>query len=258
MTTRHEPGTFCWFECATRDVAAAKRFYTQLFGWNAVDMPMPAGQPGFYTLLKLGTDDVAGMYPMDGPMFDGVPPNWTTYVTVTDVDDIARRAESLGATIVAPPMDIENIGRFAFFADPTGANIAVFKPGGHHGTVKRGPVHGTFGWSELMTRDTRAAKAFYTELFNWRTKADKNEPYTEFQVGSQSIGGMLEMKPEMQGVPPHWMPYVCVDNCNAIADQVKKLGGTLIVPPQDIPNVGRFSVFSDPSGAALAVIQLTS
>ncbi len=117
---------------------------------------------------------------------------------------------------------------------------------------------GTFGWSELATRDTKRAKAFYTELFNWRAKTSEQSPmpYTEFEAAGQEIGGMMEMTPQYGDAPPHWLPYVTVADCDATSSKVTRNGGRLLVPPKDIPKVGRFAVFMDPTGAALAVIQL--
>ena len=257
-TPRHSPGTFCWFECGTTDAAAAKEFYTKLFGWNSVDVPMPGDMGGHYTLLKLGEDDVAGLYQMEGPQFEGVPSHWLTYVTVDDVDASAERATSLGASIVTPPMDIPGVGRMACMKDPTGATFSMFELGEHPGTATLGATPGTFGWSELATRDTAAAKVFYSELFNWGTKAgtDASIEYTEFQIGDRSIGGMMAMTPQHGDAPPHWLPYVVVADCSDCSSKVEQLGGRVFVPPTHIPKVGWFSVFAEPSGAALAVVQL--
>lgn len=255
---QYVPGTFCWFECATHDVAKAKQFYTQLFGWKAVDQPMPGDMPGHYTLLRIGDDDVAGMYPMQGERFEGVPSHWATYVTVEDADEVASHAQRLGGQVVAPPMDVPGVGRIAVLSDPTGAMIAVFRPGEFPGAAQLGPKPGTFGWSELHTRDTQAAAQFYTRLFGWTAKEDKGDPfpYTEFQVGGCSVGGMIQMHEKLQGVPPHWTPYVMVDDCAATAAKAQALGATLYVSPTAIPEVGTFAMFKDPSGAALAIIQM--
>jgi predicted enzyme related to lactoylglutathione lyase len=256
----HPPGTFCWFECGSTNVAQAKKFYTGLFGWSAVEVPMPSDMGGTYTMLQIGEDVVGGMYPLAGAQFEGVPSHWTTYVAVQDTDAIAERTAALGGKILAPPMDVPDVGRMAVLQDPTGAAFAIFQAGGHPGIAQLGPVPGTFGWSELATRDTAAAKTFYTELFGWTAKTDDNPemPYTEFQVEGKSIGGMMAMTPQHGDAPPHWLPYVMVKDCRATAKKVESLGGHLFVPPMDIPNVGTFSVFQDPTGAVLAVIQLTS
>ena len=250
----HAPGTFCWFECGTTDAAAAKKFYTELFGWTTMDVPMPGDAQGHYTLLKIGDEDIAGLYQLAGPQFEGVPSHWATYVTVEDVDQTAERAGTMGGEIVAPPMDIPGVGRFAVVKDPTGATISLFKLGEHPGMGSASP----FGWSELSTRDTKKAAAFYTELFQWSTKADPGPmPYTEFQIGGRSIGGMMEMTPERGDAPPHWLPYVMVDDCDKTTAKAKELGARILVENMDVPKVGRFSVFMDPTGAALAIIKLS-
>jgi len=259
MNTRPKPGTFCWFECGTTDAAAAKKFYTEVFGWNSVDVPMPGDSGGQYTLFKLGDDDIAGLYPLTGPQFEGVPSHWATYVAVDSADDSNARALSLGAKSVLPPMDVPGVGRIAMVTDPTGANIALFQAGEHHATPELGHKQGVFGWSELATRDTQAAGVFYSELFGWTQKTEEGGPiqYTEFQVDGQSIGGMMAMTEQHGDAPPHWLPYVMVEDCDATAAKAGESGATVSVPPNDIPDVGRFSVFADPTGATLAIIQLS-
>lgn len=248
----HAPGTFCWFECGSTDAAKSKSFYTQLFGWTAVDVPMP-GEAGNYTLLKDGDEDIAGLYHLAGPHFQDLPSHWMTYVAVENVDETAKRAVALGGTVAAEPMDVPNVGRIAFLQDPTGAGISIAHFDQHPGTSQKGP----FGWSELATRDTQRAQVFYTELFGWKAKADAKNPYTEFQVGGRSIGGMMAMSPQQGDAPPHWLPYVLVDDCDAIVRKASQLNARIVVAPMDVEHVGRFSVFADPAGAVLAVIKLT-
>ena len=80
MGKRWSRGEFCWYELGTTDVAAAKNFYGSLFGWTSTDIPM--GEMGTYTLLQKDGQDIAGLYKLEGPMFEGVPPNWMVYVAV--------------------------------------------------------------------------------------------------------------------------------------------------------------------------------
>ena len=156
-------------------------------------------------------------------------------------------------------MDVPGVGRIAVLQDPTGATISLFQPAEHRGMAQLGFTPGTFGWSELATRDTDTAGGFYTKLFGWGVKVQEGGPmrYTEFQVGGRSIGGMMEMTEKHGNAPAHWLPYVMVQDCNASIDKAKGLGATVIVEPTDIPDVGRFSVFQDPTDAFLAIIQMT-
>jgi len=252
---QHAPGTFSWFECGSRNASASKSFYTQLFDWTAEDKPMPGDMGGHYTMFRLGGEDVAGLYELVGPMAE-IPPHWATYVTVANVEEAVSKAESLGGKVGAPAMDVPGVGRIAFLQDPTGAMIALFQPGEHRGSGKQGKTPGAFCWSELSTKDTAAAGEFYSKLFDWTMKTDSSStPYTEFQLGGKPIAGMMAPTPRHGDIPPNWLPYVTVAKCEASAAKVTELGGKVVVPPADVPEVGTFAVFSDPGGAALAIIQ---
>ena len=116
--------------------------------------------------------------------------------------------------------------------------------------------HGAFSWIELMTTDTATVKDFYTRLFGWATEDMEMEgmTYTVVRAGGKEVGGIMAVPPEAQGTPPHWGTYVTVDDVDVVAAKVPELGGTLIVPPRDIPDVGRFCVIQDPQGAMIAAI----
>jgi uncharacterized protein len=118
------------------------------------------------------------------------------------------------------------------------------------------PAHGAFCWNELGTTDAEAAKKFYTELLGWTLKAGQVEAmvYNEIVVNGQAVGGIYQMGPEFGGAPSHWMPYVAVDDVDASVKRAEELGGKVCVPPSDIPNVGRFSVITDPTGATISLL----
>jgi len=117
--------------------------------------------------------------------------------------------------------------------------------------------HGMFSWFELMTSDVAGAKKFYKSLFGWKT-AQMNMPgmkYTTISVDGNEVAGMMAMPPAAKkSPPPQWGAYITVDDVDATAKKAVKLGGKVLVPPQDIPGVGRFSVLQDPQGAMISVI----
>ena len=120
------PGAFCWTELMTRDVAAAKKFYRALLDWELTDQDMA----GFtYTTIKPpGMErSIGGMMQMAGPQFEGVPPHWMPYIAVASVEETAKKCVELGGTIVMPPTEIPNVGRFCVIEDPTGATISLFQ-----------------------------------------------------------------------------------------------------------------------------------
>jgi predicted enzyme related to lactoylglutathione lyase len=120
-------------------------------------------------------------------------------------------------------------------------------------------ANGAFCWNELGTTDLETAKKFYTELLGWKLKESKAPGmiYNEIVAGDREVGGMYQMTAEFGNAPSHWIAYVAVDDVDAKAKQVTELGGKVCVPPTDIPNVGRFCVINDPTGAAISLIKLS-
>lgn len=123
-------------------------------------------------------------------------------------------------------------------------------------TTKASKTHGTWFWHELLTSDVRKAKSFYGKLFGWTTQPMKmpGMTYTMWKRGRSMHGGMMDSK-NAGGAPPHWMTYVQVDDVDASAKRVARLGGKVVAKPFDIPGVGRICVIADPTGAMISMIQ---
>jgi uncharacterized protein len=117
-----QQGAFSWCELMTTDTAAAKDFYSQLFGWAIVDRPMPGMM---YHILNVGDREVGGLMAMPPDVPATVPPRWGVYVTVDDVDASVKLVEQLGGLVKQPPMDIDGSMRFALIQDPQGALLSI-------------------------------------------------------------------------------------------------------------------------------------
>jgi predicted enzyme related to lactoylglutathione lyase len=255
--TSHAPGTFCWTELATTDQHAAKTFYGGLFGWTSNDFPM--GPDDVYTMLQSKGLDVAALYSMRHEQrSQGVPPHWMSYVAVTSADETAAKARELGGDVLAEPFDVFDVGRMAVLRDPAGAVFCVWEPKRHIGARRLGES-GALCWTELATTDPAKAGPFYSALFGWEGQEVPigDIAYTIFKSGEQSAAGMLKMPKEWANMPPHWMPYFAVDDADATVAQIQALGGSITVPPQDIP-YGRFAVAQDPQGAFFSIIKLAA
>ena len=253
---QYRPGTFCWVELATSDAKAAKAFYGELFGWNVEDQEVPGGMS--YSMLKRKGKDVAGLYEITAEMkSQGVPPHWLSYVSVANADESATKAKSLGGTVLKDPFDVMDIGRMAVIQDPTQAVFALWQPKQHHGAALVNEA-GAFCWNELMTRDTAAAEKFYTGLFGWSAERQEggSMPYTMFKNGERMAGGMLAITKEMGEIPPNWMVYFSVEECDQSVERAKKMGATVLAPPMDIPDIGRMAMLLDGQQAAFSVIKL--
>lgn len=247
----HAHGTPAWVDIGT-EVEGARKFYGSLFGWEASDTG-PVEETGGYGMFSKNGKLVAGFGPQQSPG----PPYWTTYVSVADADEVATKVRHAGGDVVVEPMDVMDAGRMAVFMDPEGAYFSVWQPGAHIGAqLVNDP--GSLCWNELNTRNTENAKAFYGATFGWNSETQQGPmgSYTEFRIDDSPIAGMMDMTGRVPDeVPPHWLVYFAVEDCDATVAKAEDLGGSVVVPAMDV-QVGRFSVLRDPQGAAFAVIKL--
>jgi len=245
--TSYPPGTFSWAELATSDADAAKAFYGELFGWSYDDNPIGDGQ--VYTMAQRDGGTAAALFQTDQP------PHWNCYVTVASADDSAAKAAEHGATVVAEPFDVMDVGRMAVFMDPQGAGLAVWEPRASIGaTLVNAP--GAMTWNDLITPDPDGAAAFYGRLFGWTAEeVPGGSGYRVIRNGEHSNGGIMpfdlgRMGPE---TPPSWMPYFGHEDIDRVAREIEGLGGRRLNGPVRVPN-GTFAVLADPQGAVFAVL----
>ncbi len=127
------------------------------------------------------------------------------------------------------------------------------------------PASGSFCWTEIACTDLSTCKPFYENVFGWKFKASESVgdemEYLEFSSSGEVYpdGALYEMQPEKFGgnVPPaHIELYVTVDDVDAAVGKAEGLGAKTCFGPYDIPNVGRFALITDPTGANLAMITL--
>ena len=118
-------------------------------------------------------------------------------------------------------------------------------------------THGAFSWTELTTSDPKDARRFYGKLLGWQFQDMDMGPhgtYTVVNVAGQGVGGITGVPPNAKGMAPVWGSYVTVKDVDAVVAQVTGLGGKVLLPPTDIPTVGRFATIMDPQGATLSLI----
>lgn len=249
--TRPTLGAPCWAELGTTDVAAAGEFYGRLLGWTPEADPNP--EASGYTMQLLAGDPVAAAGPVHG---EGQPVAWTVSIAVADAEETAAKVGAAGGSVLAPPMDVFDLGRFALIADPSGAVLSLWQAGTFAGASRLNEP-GTLCWTELRTPDPESALAFYPEVFGWTVTP--GEGYTQFGVDGQDFGGLLPMGDDFpEGIPPHWALYFGVDDVDTAAARATELGAVVHVPGTDIPGTGRFAVLTDPQGAAFAIYAQTS
>jgi predicted enzyme related to lactoylglutathione lyase len=195
-----------------------------------------------------------------GPLPDrAAPAAWSIYVAVADVDRTCAEIGKRDGTVVAGPMDVFEAGRMAVAQDAVGSYVSVWQPRNLSGA---GLVNepGAFTWAELSTTDVARARDFYTSVFPWGARTARlHHPSVEgdpsntqaavFTIGGRPVCGAHAAG---EGEFPAWSVWFSVDDCDAAAAGVESLGGSVLMPPNDM-DFGRGAVLADPQGAAFAI-----
>ncbi len=241
-------GMPCWYELSASDLGGAKAFYGKVMDWAVAD----SGTPGMqYWIARAGDAMVAGMMKAE----NGQPLSWTIYFTVDNCDATAALAASLGATVIVPPADIPNTGRFAILIDPQGAGFGILQPlpGGMGGAFdQQKPGHGN--WHELIVPDPIKGLTFYSKLFGWsKSRTVEMGPdmtYHVFKLGDLDLGGSCTLP----DAAPHWKPYFGITSAKAAIETVKAAKGKVLHGPDEVPG-GAFTLqIEDTQGVRLALV----
>ena len=246
------PGKFVWFEHVSQDARKAQAFYGEVLGWQTRPFPMGASS---YDMICLGDslDTMIGGYA--APRDERQPAHWISYLSVENVDATAESVSANGGRVIGQPFDIPTVGRTARVADPQGAELCLFKSEGGDPPDGLAP-HGGWVWNELHTSDPLKAVAFYEKVIGYSHKSMNMGPGEAYHVLGRDGVDRAGVTPLLQkGAKPNWLPYVAVDDVDATIARARKLGATIPMEPEDIPEVGRLCPLIDPTGAPLAVIK---
>lgn len=256
LTTRYVTGAPNWIDVGTPDIEGARSFYGGLFGWRF----RPGGpETGGYGVFQLDGRTVAGG--MQTTEEQG-PPSWTVYFQTPDADATAKAAEQAHGSVLVQPMDVLDMGRMAILADKAGVGFGLWQPGTNKGLdVVQEP--GSLCWLELYTTDVPAAAGFYHATLGLETFALDfyGGTYTTFSPAAAGedamFGGVVDKAddPAEAESPPYWLPYFEVTDTDATAAKAEELGGSVRMPPTDLPDVGSIAKLTDRYGARFAVIK---
>ena len=259
-------GVPCWVETLQPEPETATRFYGELFGWEFTEPgTMPGDPPGKYFVARLRGSDVAGI--ASQPREYAPPtPAWITYVSVDSADEAAEKTRRAGGNVVVEPFDAPPAGRVAVLTDPAGALFCAWEPRTRQG-AQRINEPGAWSMSMLATGDPEGAKAFYSAVFGWEAETfdmgtgqmtlwrvpgyvggEPGQPVSREVVGAMAPLGDGD-------VAPHWGVDFWIDDADAAADTAARLGGSVVVPPHDVPGF-RETTLADPQGAAFSLSQL--
>lgn len=273
----------CWVDVQLPDLEAGKRFYGELFGWTFRDGDPAHGggaradgahagasrRPARYAdAFRDGSLVAALAAKQDGRM----PTAWGVYFATDDIAASVARIRDAGGQVITDPVRAGRAGVLAQAADPGGAVFGLWQAGERDGFEKQNDP-GSFCWTEVHTRQKEEVDAFYAQVFGFHS-TDPDEPgpgdpaaqesVEDFRMWSPAgtepgpgtaVGGRGVMSDALPPeLPSPFLAYFAVEDCDASADAVLRLGGRVTAPPSGIP-YGRMAVVQDDQGAAFGLFQ---
>ena len=244
-------GRIVWHDLMTTDPKASLAFFTELVGWRTKEADM--GPMGKYTMFSAGDRDVGGLMPLDPS--HGHPSHFIAYFHVDDLEKTLETAKRLGGNVVVPPTPIPGVGTFAVLIDPLGGVTSPMTMTEVPPEDTELPKQGMFNWEELMSTDPEASAKFYQEVYGYTVDEVDMGPFGTYRLlkrGDLNVAGVAKTPAEAPQAT-YWLAYIAADDVDAVTGRTEKLGGKVLVPPTDIPKVGRFSILQDPAGATVAL-----
>ena len=246
----HAPGTFCFAELVSPEVASAKQFYGDLFGWTTDDVTSSSGP---YSLFQIDGQVVSGLRGITRGR-----QRWIPYLAVEHLEPTVAHAERLGARLGDEPFEVSGVARMATIVDPAGRLVGLWEASGRSG-VDRQESPGSMWWVEMLAHDVTGATHFYATLFGWTVREAQfshlQHGYTVYMTGGESVGGAIAIERNWGRVPDRWQVLFAVTDLDRTVAQVHGLGGSDDLPIIDIPNIGRCASLLDHRQGLFIVMQ---
>lgn len=253
-------GTPFWVDLSSPDIAASMSFYANLFGWGYEEAPPEDVGGRRYAWAKNSSGFPAGIASQsDEEIASGAKSRWSVQLLVDDIEEVTKRVEDFGGSVVQAPAKVGEYGIGAEIADPTGGTAHIWQAFQSGPTIKH--EHGAMQWCELMTPDPEAAAAFYRMLLSVKTDPMKMPDGSVNSIvstadgpvmGISALGGLSDELITRLG-DPTWVVYFNVHDVDAAAERAVHHGGELPDPPWDVPGIGRMAWVFDPQGALVAL-----
>jgi uncharacterized protein len=253
-STEHHAGKIVWADLVTPDLAAAEKFYGELFGWKF--QAVRAGDSD-YAVAMFDGRPIGGL--MQKPMPTGVHQQsaWLTFIAVRDVDSAKRTALAHKGKVLVDSRTYAGRGRQAILADPEGAVFAIVaSSSGDSPDYLAEP--GEFIWSSLHAKDAGNEAAFYQDLFGYDVYDMASDDGLEHVILSSDdfARASANAYPDSTGHRhAHWLNFIRVDNATDMAAKAVLLGAHMLVQPHEDRHGGMVAVIADPAGAPIGLME---
>jgi predicted enzyme related to lactoylglutathione lyase len=252
-TAEHHVGKVIWADLATPDLAAAKRFYSGLFGWTFRDIHFGKTE---YAVASLDGQPVGGLVQRAAPSGELKQPAWLTFIAVRDVDAAQKIALAHGAKLMTEARSYAQRGRQAVFSDPEGAVFAVLaSSSGDPGDYLASP--GEWIWSSLIVHDPDTDAAFYQTLFGYDVFDLQTDDGLQHLILSSDDYARVSVNalPDASRRHPHWLNFLRVADATSATAKAVALGGRVLVEPHVDRHGGKLAVIADPAGAPFGLME---
>jgi predicted enzyme related to lactoylglutathione lyase len=244
------PGKFVWADLVTDNAAAARKFYSTMFGWAFEDY-------GDYVVGKNQDRPLCGIIQRPRPEDRTAEPRWFGYISVKSVGRAGRAATEAGGRMLLKPEDMPDRGEQAVFADPEGAVFGVVRSSsGDPEDFLADP--GDWIWIQLLSRDGRKAAEFYRTVAGYtiveNTESNRVNDYilTSEGYARATVRNIRSADPKVQ---PTWLPFVRVKDVTESIALAKQAGGKVLIEPRPDVLQGKAAVIADPTGAAIGIME---
>lgn len=263
MTQPDTPiGAFAWIILATSDPSAAAAFYRRAFGWRDVRTPLTT------LLVKKNNGPVAAI--VEHRSYKSIrkePLNWLPFVRVASIAETCERFVALGGAVLIPSTATD-FGHAAVVWGVTGEALGIWQTPVKEGAPPIVMEPDVCAWFELVTPEPEKAIPFYRAAFGWRI-ADEGG-YTFLSGDRGHFGGIVKLQGDWEDyaflaaigrargdkltVPPHWMIFLAVDDCETFVDHAEAIGATVNSRAEPLHAVGTFAVLRDPQGVYFSIL----
>jgi len=254
-SAEHHVGKVIWVELVTPDLAGAKRFYSDLFGWTFRDAQI--GETD-YAVALLDGRPVGGLLHRLVPPGKHQRPAWLAFIAVRDVDAAKQTALAQGGKVVFEPKDYPQRGRQAVLADPEGAHFAVLaSSSGDPADVLAAP--GEWIWSSLHAKNPDTSAAFYQTLFGYDVFDLPSDDGLDHLVLSSDDYARASVnafpRDSSRRHHPHWLNFVRVADAAGAAAKAVGLGGRVLVAAHIDRHGDKMAIVADPTGAPFGLME---
>lgn len=248
-------GQFVWHELITDDVVASRRFYGELLGWE-FEQTSRQGKP--YSLALVDGRHVGGIVSVDRKPSDEPIAQWVSYMLVTDIERATGAIERGGGRVLVGPIGLGTDSHAALVVDSQGAPLGLLQTPEDLSYALDGTVpNGGFLWRDYLAQDVEAALSFYTDFAGFQSEREEGGSYRDHFVLREGHGGAGLLPIGSAPVKPNWLPYVRVDDVDALVSRTTDLGGEVLLQPSSEIRDGGLAIVADPSGAAVALVEWT-